>query len=110
LPALFETLVAHGQADLARRASPVFGHQNGAALEALRRRFAERDRAKINSDRSLVTASLMQNVPASGSDVGPRSGWTGMAMLRNEFPKQRRFAPVSLKNSPEHVKGLAGAT
>jgi len=94
LPALFKTLVAHGQADLARRASPVFGHQNGATLEALRRRFAERDRAKINSDRLLVTASLLQNVPASGSDVGPRSGWTGMALLRNEFPKQRRFAPV----------------
>jgi hypothetical protein len=91
---LFETLVAQGQADLARRASPEFGRQNGATLEALRRRFAERDRAKINSDRSVVTASLLQNVPASGSDAGPRSGWTGMALLRNEFPKQRRFAPV----------------
>jgi hypothetical protein len=94
LPALFETLVAFGQADLARRASPEFGRQDGATLDAQRRRFAERDRIKINSDRSVVMARLLQKAPARGSDTGPRGVWTGMALLRNEFPKQRRFTPV----------------
>ena len=94
LPALFETLVTFGQADLARRASPEFGRQDGATLEARRRTFAERDRIKINSDRSVVTARLLEQVPARGSDIGPRGVWTGMALLRNEFPKQRRFTPV----------------
>jgi very-short-patch-repair endonuclease len=79
---------------MARRTSPEFGRQNGATLEALRRRFANRDRVKITSDRAVVAARLLQKIPASGSDLGPRSGWTGMALLRNEFPKQRRFAPV----------------
>jgi hypothetical protein len=72
LPALFETLVAFGQADLARRASPEFGRQDGATLEARRRTFAEHDRIKIKSDRSVVTARLLQKVPARGSDTGPR--------------------------------------
>jgi very-short-patch-repair endonuclease len=94
LPVLFEALVAFGQADLARRASSEFGRQDGATLDAQRRRFAERDRIKINSDRSVVTARLLQEVPARGSDTGPRGVWTGMALLRNEFPKQRRFTPV----------------
>jgi len=56
--------------------------------------FAERDRIKINGDRSVVTARLLRKVPARGSDTGPRGGWTGMALLRNEFPKQRRFTPI----------------
>ena len=94
LPAVFETLVAHAQADLARRASPEFGRQSGAVLEALRRRFADRDRAKIGSDRAVVAARLLQKIPPRGSDIGPRGAWTDMALLRNEFPKQRRFAPV----------------
>ena len=94
LSAMFETLVAHAQADMARRASPEFGRQSGAALEALRRRFADRDRAKIDSDRAVVAAKLLQKIPARGSDIGPRGAWTDMALLRNEFPKQRRFAPV----------------
>ena len=94
LPAVFETLVAHAQADMARRASPEFGRQSGAALEALRRRFADRDRAKIASDRAAVAAKLLQGFPPRGSDSGPRGTWTDMALLRNEFPKQRRFAPV----------------
>jgi hypothetical protein len=76
LPALFETLVTFGQADLARRASPEFGRQDGATLEARRRTFAERDRIKINSDRSVVTARLLEQVPARGSDIGPRGVWT----------------------------------
>lgn len=91
---MFETLVSHAQADMARRVSPEFGRQSGAALEALRRRFADRDRAKIRSDRAVVAAKLLEKIPARGLDIGPRGTWTEMALLRNEFPKQRRFAPV----------------
>ncbi len=94
LPGLLDALVAHGQADLARRACPDFGRQNGAGLEAYRRTFADRDRAKIRTDRETIAAQLLQSTPAAGSDSGPRKTWTGMALLRNEFPKQRRFTPV----------------
>lgn len=94
LPGLLETLIAHGQANLARRVSPDLGRQSGATLEAQRRTFAERDRLKITGDRVVVAARLLQKVPAPGSNMGPRRGWTGMELLRNEFPKQRRFTPV----------------
>jgi very-short-patch-repair endonuclease len=94
LPGLLETLVAQGQADLARRASRDLGRQNGAALEAHRRTFADRDRIKIKGDCAVVVARLLQTVPPMGSDMGPKKGWTDMALLRNEFSKQRRFTPV----------------
>jgi len=53
LPTLFQTLVAFGQADLARRASPEFGRQDGATLEA-RRRTVDRLISKITELRTVA--------------------------------------------------------
>src|SRR5262249_49169961 len=94
LPVLFDTLIAEGRADLARRTNSVLSRQNGATLEARRRAFAERDRIKITNDRLFVHARLLENSPEAGTDAGPRKTWTEMALLKNEFPKQRRFTPV----------------
>ena len=94
LPQIFETLVAYGLADISRRAAPDLSRQNGAALEAHRRNFAERDKKKIKSDRAIIVDRLVEKVPPTGSSAGPRRIWTDMELLRNEFPKQRRFTPV----------------
>jgi hypothetical protein len=93
LPRLFETLVSEQRADQARREAPALC-QNGPTLEARRRAFAERDRSKITEDRATVRQRLLERRPVAGSNYGPRKTWTEMALLGNEFGKQRRFTPV----------------
>jgi hypothetical protein len=93
LPRLFETLVSERRADQARRQAPALC-QNGSALEARRRAFAERDRIKIYGDRIAVRERLLERRPFQGSNNGSRKTWTEMALLANEFGKQRRFIPV----------------
>jgi hypothetical protein len=93
LPRLFETLVSERRADQARREAPALC-QNGPALEARRQTFAERDRIKITKDRATVRQRLLERRPVGGSNYGSRKTWTEMALLGNEFGKQRRFTPV----------------
>ena len=93
LPRLFETLVSERRADQARREAPALC-QNGPALEARRQTFAERDRIKITEDRATVRQRLLERRPVGGSNYGSRKTWTEMALLGNEFGKQRRFTPV----------------
>jgi very-short-patch-repair endonuclease len=93
LPKLFETLVSQRRADQVRRQAPALC-QNGPALEARRRAFAERDRIKIYGDRVAVRERLLDRRPFPGSNYGSRKTWTEMALLANEFGKQRRFTPV----------------
>jgi len=93
LPRLFETLVAERRADQARRETPALC-QNGPTLEARRRAFAERDRIKITADRAVVRERLLERRPFQGSNYGSRKTWTEMALLGNEFGKQKRFTPV----------------
>ena len=94
LAAIFETLLAYRRVDAARRASPALSRVTGASLDARRKTFADRDRQKILTDRTLVKARLMSANPPVGSNAGPRKTWTEMALLYNEFSKQKRFAPV----------------
>lgn len=94
LPILFETLVAQRRADNARRGSPALWQVTGVSLEARRRTFADRDRRRMQSDREAIVARLLQATPPVGSISGMRTGWTEMALLRNEFGKQRRHLPV----------------
>jgi very-short-patch-repair endonuclease len=82
-----------------RRATQIFASttlakNNGMTLGVLRRQFASRDRKKIESDRAHIRKVLLQGKPLPGSNYGPRKTWTEMAMLQNEFEKQKRFAPV----------------
>ena len=94
LAAVFETLLAYRRADAARRASPALARGTGASLDTRRKTFADRDRQKILTDRTIVKASLMKANPPVGSNAGPRKTWTEMALLNNEFSKQKRFTPV----------------
>ena len=93
IPVLFEAIVAERRAAAARRAEGLAAN-NGALLEARRRAFAERDRAKIVTDRAAVRAKLLQATPPVGAQDGPRKTWTEMRLLGNEFSKVRRFTPV----------------
>ena len=91
--ALFETILA------ARRANGVCSHSEmgryrGATLDVRRRHFADRDRKKIEDDRGIVRTKLLRRLPLPGSHRGPRKSWTEMALLQNEFAKQKRFKPV----------------
>lgn len=94
LPALFDTLLAQRRADDARRSAPGLARQTGLTLEAMRHAFAERDRRKIALDREAILGKLLEPTPPVGSISGARGTWTDMALLRNEFAKQRRHLPV----------------
>ncbi len=93
IPLLFDAIVAERRAAAARRAEGLAAN-NGALLEARRRAFAERDRAKIVTDRTAVRAKLLQATPPVGAQDGPKKTWTEMRLLGNEFSKVRRFTPV----------------
>ena len=93
IPLLFEAFVADRRAASARRAEGLAAN-NGASLEARRKAFADRDRAKILSDRATVRAKLLQAIPPVGAQDGPKKTWTEMRLLGNEFTKVRRFTPV----------------
>ena len=93
LPDLLNAVIA------IRRASRIFAtsglaNNSGATLDAHRRRFADRDRRKIENDRIYIRKILLEKRPEPGSSSGPRKSWTEMALLQNEFSKQKRFTPV----------------
>lgn len=90
---LFEAIVAEQRA-VAARCVPDLSMNSGASIEARRKAFAERDRAKILVDRQTIKARLLASSPPSGSSVGPKKQWTEMRLLANEFEKQKRFTPV----------------
>jgi hypothetical protein len=93
LPAIFLAVIADYKATAARR-SEGLRSANGAALEARRKIFCERDVAKMQRDRRTIRAKLLEQVPQVGSNNGPRKSWTDMRLLTHEFGKQRRLTPV----------------
>src|SRR5262249_36137227 len=71
LPALLEAIRADRRAAQAC-SSPKLDKHSGATLDARRRLFADRDRAKIRNDRALIRAKLLQKRPLPGSSYGPK--------------------------------------
>jgi hypothetical protein len=94
IPEVFKYLVTQRRAERARRTSPPLARAAGATLDARRRAFAEHDRDKIENDRALIRANLLERRPELGSNIGRKTTWTEMALLNNEFQKERRFIPV----------------
>ncbi|KPL54135.1 hypothetical protein ABB55_19540 [Prosthecomicrobium hirschii] len=92
--AAFAWVVARRRAERARQTAAGLARSNGGELEARRRIFAERDRAKIRADRETVRTRLLTRRPPDGAKGGSVTTWTEMALLRNELPKQKRFVPV----------------
>lgn len=93
LPALLATVIAERRATRAF-AKPALATSSGTVLEALRRQFAARDREKIGNDRLHIRATLLNKKPLPGSNRGSKKTWTEMALLQNEFSKEKRFTPV----------------
>jgi very-short-patch-repair endonuclease len=93
-PSLFSGLVSRRRAETARRTDRVLAAANGLRIEARRQDFIDRDREKIATDRVQVKEALMAAQPPSGVRNGPRSTWTEMELLHNEFGKEKRFVPV----------------
>jgi len=93
-PAMLDAVAAWRRADRDRRVHGVLGRASGAGLEARRSEFITQDRKKISLDRKSVANLLIVRRPPNGSSVGPKKQWTEMALLQNEFGKEKRFVPV----------------
>ena len=91
---IFDTLLSKTRAERLRRTDPILSKASGARLNASRAQFAERDQKKISTDRKIVQRALLPRKPPNGVRYGPRSSWTEMELLLNEFGKERRFVPV----------------
>lgn len=94
LPTAFRLLQAYKRALHTCQRKPSLGKINGAALEARRRIFAERDRAKIEKDRDAIRNGLLPGRPPRGNNIGPKKTWTEMVLIENEVRKQQRFIPL----------------
>lgn len=94
LPSLFKAARAHALAAKARDQSPSLARASGHVIEGQRREFAERDAQKVKDDRVRIRNALLSRRPPFGSSVGPKSEWTDMRLLENEFAKERRHAPI----------------
>jgi hypothetical protein len=64
----------------------------GPRIEAARDDFRQLDREKLVADRQLVRATLLRARPPGGSKAGAKKTWTEMALLYNEFGKQKGFS------------------
>ena len=105
---LFEAYAARWQVDQFRQSAPAFKKYNGGIIEAYRSAFAKSDREKLKEDCETIKSSLIMRSPVSGMNTGPRRDWTEMWMLKNEFQKQARFAPVRslIQRAPLSLQAL----
>lgn len=90
----FDWVLARRRAERAKAKAAPLANGNGPGLDARRQVFAERDREKIQADRALVRARLLARMPPAGVKGGSVKTWTEMALLQNEFSKQKRHTPV----------------
>ena len=67
---------------------------SGPQIEARRSQFAQRDREKLQRDRTALRSRLLKCSPPQGSDSGSRKTWTEFALLRKELRKGKRHEPV----------------
>ena len=108
IPGLFEAYVARCRVDQIRKQTPALRKYNGGIIESFRSAFAESDRAKQKEDRANVRTLLAARNPVAGTNMGPKRDWTEMWMLKNEFQKQARFAPVRsiIQRAPLSLRAL----
>lgn len=95
----------------ARRSSPALASASGAHLSQLRSTFAAQDRIKLDKDRQEIVGKLLGSARgriSRGNGQGPIRNWTEMALLENEFRKQRRLLPVRtlLSRAPRTITAL----
>ena len=94
MPAVFDHLVTQRRA----KAGPARESAAGACRRCDTRKLADAPSRSMIAPSWRTTgpchAKLLERRPEPGSNQGRRTTWTEMALLRNEFAKQRRFTPV----------------
>lgn len=94
LAAHFDWVLSRQRVNGRRRQTTALSRFTGTDLDSRRKTFADRDKQKIVSDRTRVRTYLVRRQPPAGLRAGSVKTWTQMALLVNEFPKQKRFTPV----------------
>ncbi len=61
----------------------------GSGVEAARQRFREIDRRVLKLNQQAIAAKLCQEHIPAGTDRGPRSDWTNLALIRHQTQLQR---------------------
>lgn len=94
LPEALAWLVASAMVRRRAATDPLSFARTGNELSAHRRNFAaaDRDRARVDA-RAVAAVAIRRPVPG-GRNLGSKKTWTEYALLRNEFPKQKRHVPV----------------
>ena len=66
----------------------------GATLDDARARFAILDKEINQLEARRIAADLQRRKIEYGNDRGPKSEWTGEALVRNEVKKRRKHLPI----------------
>lgn len=73
---------------------PEWQDKSGLSMEQYRRKYAESDLRLIALHRQQVAAVVDQRRPEPGSKTGPKSAWSGGALLEHEANKQKKHLPL----------------
>lgn len=108
LTSFFEAYCARQRIDRIKVQTPALKKYNGTIIEAYRSEFAKGDRLKQKNDSDDIRSILKSRIPAAGVNAGPKRDWTEMWLLKNEFEKQARFAPVRsiIRRAPQSLQAL----
>lgn len=66
----------------------------GISLAEARERYRALDEQLYRLEAHRIISARLQDYPDPGIDYGPRSTWTGHALIRHELAKKRRHIPV----------------
>jgi very-short-patch-repair endonuclease len=94
LPIVIDGVAAFKRAAHKRSANHTLRDANGIKLDQKRKLFARQDKGKLDRDRTTVRNILTAKQPPAGSRIGAKKTWTDMALLQNEFSKEKKFVPV----------------
>lgn len=73
---------------------PRLSQITGITLEQLREQFAKADKDSIKLHRKRIAAQIDRRAISNGSQSGPVSGWSDLALITHEINKQKRHIPI----------------
>ena len=74
--------------------SPALATFTGERHESRRAQFRELDRKLIRLRQAKIALDLARRPVEPGINAGPKSEWTGLALVQNEAGKQKRHIPM----------------
>lgn len=94
LPDLCRRVIYQGIARAIVAASPALAGFTGDRHEGRRKQFKELDRRLMRLRQQAIRFELSKRSLEPGNGAGPRSQWTGLALIDNEIAKQKRHIPI----------------